>query len=132
MNVHEERTIGAFIQKEKQDRYRFLLGSSDPRRRAEGVGRLNHCQDLNLKYVSWCPSNTDIAQLLRSEGSPEKVYVLSCTGSIDGKIMLLDDAARAVIEAGWGTIISCIPGQLAYYYDELGERRGLLRRKPGE
>jgi hypothetical protein len=131
MNEHEEKTIAAFILREKQDRYRFLLGSSDPRRRAEGVGRLNHCKDLNLKYVTWWPSNADIAKLLRKDGSPEKVYMLSCTDAIDGKMMSLDDAINAVLAGGWGTLISCIPGQLAYYYDELGARRALLLRKPG-
>lgn len=69
--------------------------------------------------------------LLQKEGSPEKVDVLSCTDSIDGKTLSLDDAVQAASEEGWATIISCIPGQLAYYYDELGDRRALLRRKPG-
>ena len=31
---------------------------------------------------------------------------------------------------GWGTIVSCLPGRLAYYYDEEGARRMLLERAP--
>ena len=30
---------------------------------------------------------------------------------------------------GWGTIVPCIRGKLAYYYDESGERRELLKKK---
>ena len=44
---------------------------------------------------------------------------------------VLAEAVAEVAIGGWGTIISCLPGQLAYYYDECGERRMLLERKPG-
>ena len=53
MNEHEEKLVAAFIAKEKQGRYRFLLGSDDTKRRGECVSRLNHCRDLNEKYVTW-------------------------------------------------------------------------------
>ncbi len=138
MNEHEEKLIDAFILKEKQDRYRFLLTSPDPTRRQECVNRLNHCRDLNEKYVTWLPRdpramarNREIAAVLRQKGSPEEVYVLACACSADGKIMPLIEAMDATTTAGWGTIISCIPGELAYYYDEEGERRAILERKPG-
>jgi hypothetical protein len=45
--------------------------------------------------------------------------------------MALLVAMEETTVAGWGTIISCIPGELAYYYDEEGERRAILERKPG-
>lgn len=77
MNVHEEKFVAAFISKEKQDRYRFLL-SGDSKRRDECLDRLNHCRDLNEKYVTWLPRdprsttrNAQIAKLLREkEGAP--------------------------------------------------------------
>jgi hypothetical protein len=134
MNEHEEKVIAAFIVKEKQNRYRFLLNSSNPKRRIECVNGLNHCRDLNLKYVTWLPSNAAVLDLLKREGSPAQVYLISGSRTLDGHIMPLEMAVAAVDvmpENGWGTIISCIPGQLAYYYDEGGERRALLKRKPG-
>ena len=134
MNEHEEKTIAAFILKEKKDRYRFLLGSSDPKRRNEGVGRLNHCRDLNPKYVTWLPGGGDVLKLLREAGSPEQVYLISCSSSLDGKTLPLAKAVNDVEimpKNGWGTIVSCIPGELAYYYDEEGERYAILQRKPG-
>lgn len=131
MNEHEEKTIAAFFLKAKQDRYRFLLGNPDPRKRNKGLDRLNHCADLNPVYATWLPSNADVARLLRQEGSPEEVYVISETESIDGKVLPLEEAICETESGGWGTIISCIPGQLAYYYGEEGETRAILKRKPG-
>src|SRR6266508_6439554 len=115
MNEHEEKVIAAFIVKEKQNRYRFLLNSSNPKRRIECVNRLNHCRDLNLKYVTWLPSNAAVLDLLKREGSPAQVYLISGSRTLDGHTMPLEMAVAAVDvmpENGWGTIISCIPGQL--------------------
>jgi len=138
MNENEEKLITAFISKEKQGRYRFLLSSADPKHRQECLDRLNHCSDFNERYVTWLPRdprsttrNEEIAAVLRQKGSPKMVYVLACACPVDGKIMPLLDAMDETTVAGWGTIISCIPGELAYYYDEEGERRAILERKPG-
>ena len=116
----------------------FLLSSADSKRRYECLKRLNHCRDLNEKYVTWLPRdprtttrNGEIAAVLRQKGSPEMVYVLACSCQADGKTMPILDAMDETTTAGWGTIISCIPGRLAYYYDEEGERRAILERKPG-
>ena len=59
------------------------------------------------------------------------VYVRASSCPSDGQIMPLLDAMNETEATGWGTIISCVPGQLAYYYDEEGERRAILERKPG-
>lgn len=138
MNDHEQKLISAFIAKEMQDRYRFLLGSRDPKRRDECLDRLNHCRDLNEKYVTWLPRDprsttrqVEIEALLRAKGCPTLVYVLACSCAADGKTMTLHEAMEATMHAGWGTIISCVPGELAYYCDEEGERRAILERKPG-
>jgi hypothetical protein len=53
---------------------------------------------------------------------------------LDGKTLPLAKAVNDVEimpKNGWGTIVSCIPGELAYYYDEEGERYAILQRKPG-
>ncbi len=138
MNEHEEKFVAAFISKEKQDRYRFLLSNGDPKRREECLDRLNHCRDFNEKYVTWLPRdprsttrNAQIAKLLREKGSPELVYVLVGSCPADACMMPLLEAMDETTKAGWGTIISCIPGELAYYYDEEGERRAILERQPG-
>jgi hypothetical protein len=58
-------------------------------------------------------------------------YVRSCTtDGIDGSVLPPNEAVSAAALGGWGTILSCIPGGLAYYYDECGARRMLLDRAP--
>jgi hypothetical protein len=122
---HEEQTIKAFILKERRERYLSFLGNN--KRRKEVIDRLNHCKDFDERFMQWLPSNADIVNILLKAGSPSEVYVIS-DSKIDGKIMLLSDAIHETSMTGSGTIVSCIPGKLAYYYDEVGERRGILKR----
>lgn len=136
MNEHESCFIAAFISKEKQQRYRFLLGSHDVKRRSECLDRLNHCRDFNEQFVTWLPRdprsttrNAAIAAMLREKGSPDLVYVLACSCAVDGQTLPLLEAMDQTTAAGWGTIISCVAGKLAYYYDEHGERRAILERQ---
>jgi len=114
------------VVRERRERYRFLLG--DPKRRREGLDRLNHCRDLDERHATWLPSNADVVGMLRDAGAPEQAYVISATPAIDGRTMALADAVREAAMGGWGTLVSCLPGRLAFYYDELGERRAILRR----
>ena len=74
-------------------------------------------------------SNTDIVAVLRTHGAPATCYVLSDTATLDARELSLMEAIAETELNGWGTIISCLPGRLAYYYDECGERRMLLERK---
>jgi hypothetical protein len=129
MNEHEEKPIEAFIVREKRQGYKSLLGN--PKKRRAILDCLNHCHDLDERYVTWLPSNAAVEQLLRQEGSPDEVYVISDTKSVDGKTLPLDEAIFQSSAGNWGTIISCIPGQLAYYYDEAGDGQALLKRKLG-
>ena len=133
MNEHEEQLIAAFIVKEIRERYRFLLGADDMRQRGECCDRLNHCRDLDERFVTWLPRDPrsttrkfEIAELLRGKGCPANVYVFGGPESVDGKTLLLLEAMDEIEAAGFGALVSCIPGKLAYYYDELGERRAIL------
>jgi hypothetical protein len=122
---HEEQTIKAFMLKERRERYLSFL--SNNKRRKEVLDRLNHCKDFDERFMQWLPSNADIVDILLKAGSPSEVYVIS-DSKMDGKIMPLSDAIHETAMTGSGTIVSCIPGKLAYYYDEFGERRGLLKK----
>jgi hypothetical protein len=127
MNV-EEAIIRAFFEAARRDRWVEQLARPGPRRRAM-LDKLNHCKDLDARYARLLPSIADVVSLLRSRGAPASAYVLSDWDEIDGKTLPLDQAVREAERGGWGTIVSCVPGQLAYYYDERGERRMLLERK---
>ena len=92
------------------------------------LDRLNHCLDIDERYATVLRSNANVVALLRSHGAKKTCYVLSCAKDLDGKTLPVDEAVSAASLGGWGTIISCIPGRLAYYYGECGERRMLLER----
>jgi hypothetical protein len=130
MNPNEEAIIRAFISSPRRPRWLESLASA--KRRGPMLDRLNHCRDLDERYATLLPSNADVVALLKSHGAPATCYILSCTQGIDGQVLTLDEAVSAAELGGWGTIISCIPGRLAYYYDECGKRRMLLERADGE
>ena len=136
MNEHEEQIVAAFIVKQMRERYRFLLGTDDVRRRGECCNRLNHCCDFDERFVTWLPRDPrstmrkfEIAEQLRVKGGPADVYVFGSADSVDGKTLRLLDAMDQIEAMGFGALISCIPGKLAYYYDELGARRAILERR---
>jgi hypothetical protein len=126
MNEHDEHIVRAFIAPERRERWLKSLASA--KRRPAMLDRLNHCRDIDDRYATLLPSNSDVVAFLRSRGAPKMCYVLSCTADIDGQTMALGDAVLAAEHGGWGTIISCVPGRLGYYYDECGARRFLLER----
>ena len=126
MNENEEAIIRAFITSTKQTRWLEKLAS--PKQRGAMLDHLNHCLDLDERYATLLPSNTDVVALLLSRGAPKMCYALSCTQEIDGQVLPLTEAVSKAEQGGWGTILSCVPRQLAYYYDECGERRMLLER----
>jgi hypothetical protein len=135
MNEFESQLVSAFIAKNIRDRYRFLLCSSDPRKRSQCLDRLNHCDDFDPRFVTWLPQDPrsvtrklKVADLLRQRGSPECVYVMTAGSAVDGTMISLSDALHEIELAGWGALISCIPGKLAYYYDEQGQRHAILVR----
>jgi hypothetical protein len=135
MHEHESQLIAAFIVKERRDRYRLLLSSLDLRRRSQCLDRLNHCQDFDARFAKWLPRDPrsifrklEVAELLQRKGCPNDVYVMASGSPIDGRMMPLLEALNEIESVGWGALISCIPGQLAYYYDEAGERHAILER----
>ncbi len=102
MNEHEEKTVASFIVKEKRDRYKFLL--NNPKKRAIGLDRLNHCSDFDPKWISWLPSNIAVTDLLRKEGSPEHVYLISDSEDLDRRTMSLEEAIEEIPMKGWGQL----------------------------
>lgn len=127
MNDHEDKMVDTFVLKEKRDRYRILLGS--PKKRMTLLDRLNHTPDLEPRLMRLLPSSTSVPVELRRLGSPTEVYLISATRRLDGKMLPLEDAIRQIEENGSGTVVSCIPGRLGYYYGEQGECRAVLERK---
>ena len=126
MRSLEEALVDAFIVPAKRERYKALLASR--RRRAKLLDGLNHCRDLDPRYATEIASSTDVVALLRSRGAPETCHLISDAKALDGKQMALREAIDEVETRLWGTLIGCVPGRLALYYGEAGERRLLLER----
>jgi hypothetical protein len=126
MNEDEEALLGAFIVRGKRARYIELLGNK--KRRAQVTDGLNHCQDLDPRYSTPVPSAANIVSLLRAKGAPDTCCVISDIRGIDGRKMALQEAVDIIEREGWGTLLGCIPGRLAYYYGEEGEQRLILEK----
>lgn len=67
-----------------------------------------------------------IEDLLRNNGAPMECYVISELEGIGGRFMPLTEALAAVVGMGMGSIVSCIPGQLAFYEGEMPKDRYIL------
>ena len=124
MHPYEEATIRAFIAPPQQRRWLALLASKN--RRRSFLDHLNHCGDFDERYATPLRSMTNIADLLLSRGAGPICYVISDLSSIDGRELPLSEATLQADLGGFGTLICCLPGRLAYYQDEAGSQRRLL------
>jgi hypothetical protein len=125
-NPIEDATVRAFIVPAKRDRYAGLLG--DAKKRARILDGLNHCHDFDTRFATALPSTADVPAVLRSHGAAATCRVISDYRKIDGQVMPIEDAVGEAEASGMGSLLCCVPGQLAYYVGESGEQRLLLRR----
>ena len=121
----EEAFVRAFILSEKQERYLSLLSS--PKRRRDILARLDHQLDYNrvlaARVAGEDQSSSRISELLRARKAPATCHAISADSALDGRDLPLREALDAVVGSGIGTVLSCIPGRLAYYEaEDAGER----------
>lgn len=130
LDPHEEGFVGAFIARDRRDRVRGQLRHH--KRRRKYLDRLNHTPDLDDRFASRVPRAEqhapEILALLRARGAPDACFAISGLGDLDGAELSLEEALSAVVGRGVGTILSCIPGRLAYYEGEEPGDRFLLER----
>lgn len=122
---HLEALIESFVVPERRDRYLFLART--PKRRTELTNRLAHWRDFDARRATTLPTEAQaspaaVTRFLTARGAPPSCYVLSEWRDYDGQVMPLADAAAAIVGRGMGTVLSCIPGRLAYYESEDGDR----------
>jgi len=130
LNVHEEALIRTFFVRNRRERLLSLLSSQ--KRRKEALALLSHLRDLDPRFARRLESAQQspeiIAQVLRKKGAPSVCHVISEHHSLDGRIMLLTQALESIVGSGIGTLLSCIPGQLAYYEGEEPSERYILEK----
>ena len=130
---NEHSLIAAFVKRSKRDRYREIL--SNPRLRHKFTNQLAHFTDFDPKYRLPIPSNklfvNNIALELQRRHSPKIVFAISEDPALDQKEVPLVEALKQIVGQGMGTVLSCIPGRLAFVETE-DERFILERHNPLE
>jgi hypothetical protein len=125
-----ETVIRAFIRPERAPRYLALLAKRGGREKLRA--QLAHLPDLALEYAHPIPGGEAnpgaIGRLLMAQGAPWTCYCLSEGTDLDGKVLPLANALEQVVGRGIGTLLSCVPGQLAYFEGEDPGRRFILSR----
>jgi hypothetical protein len=127
--VHTEQAlIAAFVKRNKRDRYREIL--SNPRLRHKFTSTLAHFKDFDpkfrLPFLSKKLSVDNIAIELRKRHSPNIVFAISENRALDQKELPLIEALKQIVGHGMGTVLSCIPGFLAFVETE--DERFILER----
>lgn len=130
LNTHEYEFARNFVIPEKRERYLSLLESKSGRKKI--LNGFNHCGDLDPRFA-WCvPGNQSSAEsievILRRKGAPDTCYVMSDNPHIDRQEMPLKDALSKTVGMDAGTLVSCIPGKLAYFEMEGFDGRYILER----
>jgi hypothetical protein len=119
--LHEQEVVRAFILKDRRERCAFLL--SDPVRRKKLRDVLAHFKWLDERFAHPIPPKTahtaaELVALLRQQGAGPTVWVISQYAPIDGREMSLEAAMEEIWGRQCGTLLSCIPGKLAFIKDE--------------
>ncbi|ANU28309.1 hypothetical protein [Planococcus versutus] len=120
----EELIVKSFFEKQMQERVLYELFT--PKKRNHSLNRLCHqyTKMLKEKYMFEIPppnsSPKYIYELLKSNGAAKMCYSLSYNEKIDGKELPLQEALEHAVGFGFPSIISCIPGELAYFEAEQG------------
>jgi hypothetical protein len=132
--VHNELSlIAAFVNRNRRDRYREFV--SNPRLRHKFTNQLAHFSDFDPKYRLSIPSDSlfadNIAYELKKRHSPHIVFAISENPALDQKELPLVNALHQTVGRGMGTVLSCIPGRLAFVETE-DERFILERHDPIE
>ena len=132
MLENEIQFIRSFVLPSRQRRYFALLEKKG--RRDEFVAKLDHYTDHDIDdaYASYVFGDKSfkesVLKVLLGRGAPHLCYIFSTDSKIDGRTMYLDAALDNVIGCGAATVVSCIPGKLAYFEGHEANDRFILER----
>lgn len=119
----QARRMGSLLEMGKKGRKKF---------RAILPHNVELRSDASIRISPGQQKSESVYQELVSHGAPKKCWVMSEDPDLDGVELDLKDALDRVVGFGFGTFISCIPGELGYYeFEDMGERY-LLRQKPSK
>ena len=129
MNQHESAFVESFIVKPRRERILELLASSKNRykftSKFDHHGRNYIVPECIRPFQPRYQHASEIEQILRSMGAPATCHFIG--GKQDGEDVPLLAALREVAGYGIGTVLSCVPGKLAYFEAEIRDRFLLVR-----
>lgn len=136
---HHEQGLGRFLLPHRRERWQDGLAAGG-RRREKVTARLWHLMgrgDVDPAFVTSidCSGTAPVFRerllgLLREMGAPQTVYLISDDPDLDRRFLPLSTAVEDVCAWGAVAIVSCVPGELALYVDEIVDDSVLLRRGP--
>jgi len=130
---HEAALTRAFILSAK--RARFIQTLANPKRRRELLDRLGRELHYVPEFASEVPGEQDfpeeLEKLLKARGAGETCHVIAGGLKADGRELPLREALNQICLQESGSILSCIPGVLAYYRPEYPGRGIILERHRG-
>ena len=128
---HERATIKSFVVRDKQER--LLSFATNPRSRKKFTQELTRHGMIDKRFATavvwkvdpglelWARHKqgiANIAQMLRSKGAGHTCWIMSERSRLDGQERELESSLEDVIGSGHATLLSCLPGKLAYFTDE--------------
>lgn len=106
---------------------------SNPMKRREFLLELAHFNSLDPRWiVPLDPKKLfpeQIAAILTRKGAPSVCRITSEDSKRDGQELPLLEALKDIVGCQMGTILTCIPGKLAYYEGEEMGNRWILERR---
>ncbi|MBF9239976.1 hypothetical protein I2I05_21475 [Hymenobacter sp. BT683] len=130
--LHAQEFVRYFIAKDRRKRYQALLEGKDGER--VFAAELAHLDAFTPAYAQEVPPgrpDQQIAYITRfvAQYYPSRTcYVISEQRALSEQEMAIAEALEAIVGAPFGTILSFIPGRLAYYEGESVKTRLLLFR----
>ena len=118
--IHEQSFVNSFILKGYRERLAFELR----KRRGDFLGRFCHdaLSYLDSRFVIEIrrpnSSRAEIFTELKRRGAKDFCYAISSSDDIDGRTVPLADALSIAVGFGLASVLSCIPGELAYLETE--------------
>ena len=127
---HETALSSVFVVPSKRARHIDFLQNA--KRRPEFLASLNHFRDLDSRFlIEIAPSDQRpdrIERLLVYRGAPSHCHVISSARDLDGRNLPLGTALEQIVGIGAGTLLSCVPGKLAYFEGEGPSDRFILQK----
>jgi hypothetical protein len=121
-----ERGVASFIIEPR--RQRFIDQLQAVKQRPKLRARLAHFADFEEAAIVPLDPGGDVAAQLRARGAPAECWTISEAERLDGRAWPLTQALTEIVGSGIATIVSCMPGTLAFYEGESIKRRFMLVR----